>query len=81
MSWTTIESDPGVFTELISMLGVKDVAVEEIYGLDPDAMIDKSYGLIFLFKWVKEEDPREVLFDTSPPSFLQYDNIIYPYHD
>ena len=103
MSWTTIESDPGVFTELISMLGnfvtisffiiiiiimivmigVKDVAVEEIYSLDPDAMTDtrvaKSHGLIFLFKWVKEEDPREVLLLSSLlPSSSSSSSILSP---
>ena len=60
MSWCTIESDPGVFTELIHNLGCTDVQLEEIYSTDQ--LLDTSsnfanvpvHGLIFLFEYKKE---------------------------
>eukprot|EP00606_Chrysophyceae_sp_TOSAG23-5_P001280 GSChrysophyteH2.ASY1.ANO1.1497.1 assembled CDS len=62
-SWCTIESDPGVFTELIEGLGVKDTSVSEIYSFDMAEEWQKQgcQGFIYLFKYKREEDPRPVV--------------------
>jgi ubiquitin carboxyl-terminal hydrolase L5 len=52
MDWCTIESDPGVFTELIHSIGCTDVQLEEVITLD--TLPSKTLGLIFLFKFKKE---------------------------
>lgn len=50
--WCLIESDPGVFSELVEKVGVQGVLFDEVWDLDllktePNKDI---YGLIFLFK-------------------------------
>lgn len=66
--WCTIESDPGVFTELIRKIGVKGAEVEEIYSIDLLSQYNPIHGLIFLFKW--ESGPKKPTLDFYDPELF-----------
>lgn len=65
--WCTIESDPGVFTELVETLGVRGVEFKEVIGLDEDSLgqMGEVLGLVSLFKY-RGENHKKQSMDSSP---------------
>uniref|UniRef100_A0A8C5DYY0 Ubiquitin carboxyl-terminal hydrolase n=1 Tax=Gouania willdenowi TaxID=441366 RepID=A0A8C5DYY0_GOUWI len=65
--WCLMESDPGVFTELIKGFGCKGAQVEEIWSMEPENFdnLKPVHGLIFLFKWQPSEEPAGSIVQDS----------------
>lgn len=62
-----MESDPGVFTELIKGFGCKGAQVEEIWSMELENFenLKPVHGLIFLFKWQAGEEPAGSIVQDS----------------
>lgn len=74
MAWCTVESDPGVFTELVEKCGVRGAEFAELFSLDDDSFAGLApvFGLVFLFKWTGEKDDRASLPFEAAPEGLFY---------
>ncbi|KAI9266542.1 ubiquitin carboxyl-terminal hydrolase [Phascolomyces articulosus] len=69
--WCLIESEPGIFTELCSTFGAKEVSVEEVWDVD-DLMSKSTYGLILAHRydesnkipdgWNEQDEDRDKVF-------------------
>ncbi|XP_065830119.1 ubiquitin carboxyl-terminal hydrolase isozyme L5-like [Oscarella lobularis] len=66
-NWCLIESDPGVFSELIRGFGVSGVQVEEMWSLEEGEFekLEPVHGLVFLFKWRPDEKVSGTLVSDS----------------
>ena len=78
--WCLIESDPGVFTEMLEEIGCAKVQLEELWSLDDDTLgaLEKSgdiYGLIFLFQWEKPQNGADGSAPTPTKVCLPEDQI------
>ncbi|KAK9465026.1 ubiquitin carboxyl-terminal hydrolase [Lipomyces arxii] len=59
--WSTVESSPEIFTDIVKHAGVTGAKVVELYSLDIDTLkyLPTIFGLVFLFKCVEDDSELE----------------------
>lgn len=60
--WCEIDSEPALFNIMLKDFGIEGVKVQEVFSLEPEFLEILSkpvYGLIFLFRYLEEEDEEE----------------------
>lgn len=72
--WNTIDSDAGVFTELVERLQVPGIELDDVFSIDSESLLQFSplYGLIFLFKYGSID--RQYASDDNKPLSGSYDS-------
>lgn len=72
--WNTIDSDAGVFTELVEALGLDEVQFNDLYSIDAESLAASApvYGVIFLFKYGKID--RENAQNGNTPLAGEYES-------
>ncbi|CED82090.1 ubiquitin-specific protease [Phaffia rhodozyma] len=74
--WSLTESDPSVFTALLTELGVKGLQVEDLWSLEDEALknVGEIKAFIFLFKYVGgiEESKKAGSPDPDFPGFFAH---------
>jgi ubiquitin carboxyl-terminal hydrolase L5 len=69
-----IESEPAIFNSMLRKWGVKGVKIQEMFGIDEDALMmlpQQVYGIIFLFQYEDEDAGAQ---ETECPSHVWFAN-------
>ncbi|KAG9609667.1 cysteine proteinase, partial [Aureobasidium melanogenum] len=68
--WCEIESEPAFFTTILKDIGVHDLRVHEVFGVDDDALAvlpKPVHAVIFLFKYQEDGTAEQVQEKICPP--------------
>ncbi|THX45927.1 cysteine proteinase [Aureobasidium pullulans] len=74
--WCEIESEPAFFTTILKDIGVRDLRVQEVFGVDDTnlAVLPKPvHAVIFLFRY-QQDDTAEQVPETTCPSHVWFAN-------